>query len=429
MRRVPAEGPPAAEARSRRTRSSSKTSLSATSVSLASARRTPAVIAPVVTSTTAARVTSAASTGSASTSYSRSSSIVRSARPADSATNSVVSPASRALRSSATHWSTRPWCRVTLWQAMARTGRSASSTASRSSRVAVASDGGELVPGHRDRLGREDAPAPPRRLGVAARQRRVERLAVLDHVGVLDHEQARAGLVRVVEDGAAAIDHLDADVVGALRRAPARLGQHVAQRQQQDVVDRLDRPLRLRVVAAQRLDGVAEELDADRLRLAGREDVDQAAADAEFAVLIDGIGAGEAGVDEAIGERRQIDVDVGLQHHGGVAHPLDAADAGRNRRHRGHDRRVPPSSPARAGRAPAPTSRRGAARSRDTDRSRATGRGARRARRGRRSSPRASRRRSGCRRSADRCRDRPARRRAPATGAPRPTGRAPPRAA
>ena len=103
------------------------------------------------------------------------------------------------------------------------------------------------------------------------------------------------------------------------------------------MVDRLDRPLRLGVVAAQRLDGVAEELDADRLRLAGREDVDQAAADAELAVLIDGIGAGEAGVDEAIGERRQVDVDVGLQHHGGVAHPLDAADAGGNRRHRGHD--------------------------------------------------------------------------------------------
>ena len=37
------------------------------------------------------------------------------------------------------------------------------------------------------------------------------------------------------------------------------------------LIDRLDRALRRRVVGAQRLDGVADELEADRLRFAGRD--------------------------------------------------------------------------------------------------------------------------------------------------------------
>ena len=68
-----------------------------------------------------------------------------------------------------------------------------------------------------------------------------------------------------------------------------------------------------------------------------REDVDQAAADAELAVLVDRIGAGEAGVDETIGERRGSTSTSGLQHHGGVAHPVDAADARQIAARRGHD--------------------------------------------------------------------------------------------
>jgi hypothetical protein len=146
-------------------------------------------------------------------------------------------------------------------------------------------------------------------------------------VTVLDDEHARAGLRRVAEDAAAPIDRLAADVVRALRPAASRLRQHVAQRQQQHVIDRLDRPLRLRVVAAQRLDAVAEELGSHRMRLAGREDVHQAAADAELAVLIDGIGSGEAGIDEAGRQRRQIQLGARLQHDAGLAHPGDGADA------------------------------------------------------------------------------------------------------
>ncbi len=195
----------------------------------------------------------------------------------------------------------------------------------------------ELAPRHRDRRRRQDTAAAPRRLGVAGGERRVQRLAVRHDVATLDDEQARAGLRGVAEDGAIAIDGLGAGVVRALRVAAAGFRQHVAQRQQQHVVDRLDRSLRLGVVAAQRLDGVAEELDAHRVRLARREDVDQTAADAELAVLVDGIGAGEAGVDQATRQGGQVEVDVRPQRDPGVTHPADAADAGGDGGDRGHD--------------------------------------------------------------------------------------------
>ena len=63
---------------------------------------------PVATSTAAYRASSARSTGIGEDSYSLRSSMVRSARPAVAATNSVVSPLSRSRRISATQSPRRP---------------------------------------------------------------------------------------------------------------------------------------------------------------------------------------------------------------------------------------------------------------------------------------------------------------------------------
>ena len=59
---------------------------------------------------------------------------------------------------------------------------------------------------------------------------------------------------------------------------------------------------------AQLVDLVAPELHADRVRLGGREDVEQATADGELAALLDQLHAGVGGVDQRAGDV----VEVGL---------------------------------------------------------------------------------------------------------------------
>ena len=94
--------------RSCRCRSSSKTSVSATSCRPAAPSLNPCESRPCATTTAAPRVDSARSMLTATTSYSRSSSIVRSARPVVATTNTMVSRRSRARRMSATQSWTRP---------------------------------------------------------------------------------------------------------------------------------------------------------------------------------------------------------------------------------------------------------------------------------------------------------------------------------
>ena len=65
--------------------------------------------------------------------------------------------------------------------------------------------------------------------------------------------------------------------------------QRFALRADRELIERGERSLRGRVVPPQRLDDVADELEADGLRFGGRVDVDDAAADDELAVLVDGI--------------------------------------------------------------------------------------------------------------------------------------------
>ena len=64
---------------------------------------------------------------------------------------------------------------------------------------------------------------------------------------------------------------------------------------------------------AQLVDLVAPELHADRVRLGGREDVEQTAADGELAALLDQLDAGVGGVDQRAGDVVELGRVAGLQ--------------------------------------------------------------------------------------------------------------------
>ena len=67
--------------------------------------------------------------------------------------------------------------------------------------------------------------------------------------------------------------------------------QHLADRPQDEIVERAGRALGQRVEAAEALQRVAEEIEADRLRRASRKEIDDAAADRELARLAHRLGA------------------------------------------------------------------------------------------------------------------------------------------
>ena len=99
------------------------------------------------------------------------------------------------------------------------------------------------------------------------------------------------------------------------RRRVVGLPEAFANRHDARLVDGPGRALRGRVVAADGLHRVADELDAQRLGVAGREHVHDAAAHAELAVLVDGILARESGFDELLGQQERADIDPGRQVH------------------------------------------------------------------------------------------------------------------
>ena len=71
------------------------------------------------------------------------------------------------------------------------------------------------------------------------------------------------------------------------RGGGAAQGQRLARGADEDGGERVERALRLGIEGADRLDLVAEELDANGARQRGREDVDDAAAMADVAGLLD----------------------------------------------------------------------------------------------------------------------------------------------
>ena len=75
----------------------------------------------------------------------------------------------------------------------------------------------------------------------------------------------------------------------------------------------MQRALRERREGADRLDLVAEELDAERLAAGRREDVDQAAAHRELAAVVDALDALVAGERELLGEAFDADLEAGRE--------------------------------------------------------------------------------------------------------------------
>ncbi len=111
----------------------------------------------------------------------------------------------------------------------------------------------------------------------------------------------------------------------------ADLGHQFPLRRQRERVERLERSLRCCVVAADRLDDVADELQANRLFFRGRIQIDDAPADEKLAVLIDRVLRREAGDGQAFAQFVDGNLDAGFQDDGGGRQPRWVGEPGRQR--------------------------------------------------------------------------------------------------
>ena len=171
--------------------------------------------------------------------------------------------------------------------------------------------GGYLRPVREQRVGRRRLFAPAHSLVVPALELLEEFRDIGVHLVAFGHDDARvASLGYVVEE-----------------RRRAIVAQHVAKRHQGELIDRGNRALRAGVVRPECLDGVADELEADRVSGGSGEDIEDSAAAREFAVLVRGIFASEAGVDQELGEILRRDVLSRLQVHRRAEHALRRAHA------------------------------------------------------------------------------------------------------
>ena len=124
---------------------------------------------------------------------------------------------------------------------------------------------------------------------------------------VLDADMALAGRDRLVEqvlarDVAEQLAIAAAETLDALRRQ-----QHFADRQQYDLVAVAGRTLAHRIEGADGLQRVAEQVEAQRLGRARREEIEQAAADGELARLHHRFGAAIAVLGQELGEPGHVD--------------------------------------------------------------------------------------------------------------------------
>jgi hypothetical protein len=104
----------------------------------------------------------------------------------------------------------------------------------------------------------------------------------IQHVVEFEDGQMGPGAAHVVLDGGRSIE--GGWIVGHLC-----VMQQFLLRTHRDAIERLERSLGRRIVPAHGLDNVADEFEANRLRFAGRIEVENAAAHAELAVFIDGV--------------------------------------------------------------------------------------------------------------------------------------------
>ena len=120
-------------------------------------------------------------------------------------------------------------------------------------------------------------------------------------------------------------------------RRAAVVTKDVAQRHDGQLIDRRHRSLRAGVVRAERLDRVADELEAHRVSGAGRENVQDAATARELTVFVGRILAAEAGIDEQVGQIVRRDVLSRLQVDRRLQNTRRRADTRQQRRRRRDD--------------------------------------------------------------------------------------------
>ena len=161
----------------------------------------------------------------------------------------------------------------------------------------------------------------------------------------------RGGLPRGLALGQVDADAGHAPQVVAQPRGPVRLAdggavpgrrlEELAERENLHLVERLRRALRGRVEAPQRLEAVARELRPDGEFVAGREEVDHAAAHAELAVPVHRILGDEPRVGEEVAEVGGLEERALDEPRPGREEAVGGADArqeGRRRRHHDADR-------------------------------------------------------------------------------------------
>src|SRR5258705_12452382 len=98
-------------------------------------------------------------------------------------------------------------------------------------------------------------------------------------------------------------------------------------RDDQQLISRTGRSLCRGIESTQRFDHVSDEFQPDRFCIACRKNVDNATTDGKGTVLLDGILAGEARVDEEVREVLRIDLRSGSNVDRCAQQALGPADA------------------------------------------------------------------------------------------------------
>ena len=163
-------------------------------------------------------------------------------------------------------------------------------------------------------------------------ERRRQRLDAEEVLALVDLIEHRARLRRRMRGAIAGLEQ-------ALAQPIAAREHRLAHRVHVDLLDGAHGPLRLGIEEADRLDQIAEELDAQREAIERHEDVDDAAAHGERARILDDRHARVAALDQLVDRARRD------------RSPRPPAPRRRDRRRR---RAAPPAAPAPAPRPPAP---------------------------------------------------------------------------
>ena len=174
-----------------------------------------------------------------------------------------------------------------------------------------------------------------------------ERPPPFDHVVQFEDDAGGAGAAHVVDNRRGAIG-FQRIVRVCLVREQFALGSD------DELIHRGKRPLRRRVVPADRVDDVADEFEPERLRFRSGVHVNDTAADEELAVLIHRIFSGESGHRQSVADLLRGDLGSDPKRQAGGREAFDVTQARQERPRRRDDRDRRSSTPARGARARGP---------------------------------------------------------------------------